>query len=107
MKDYKILSDYAEELQAKVNEYAEQGYEIDRVLQQSDNGSEICIIMVKDTEVQKQKQTIYNLIDSVIQKVSTLLAGEVSISDILDMDEDDLKDAASEFYDKLIKGKLN
>ena len=101
MKDYKILSDYAENLQEQVNEYAEQGYVIDRVLQQSDSGSEICIIMVKDTEVQKQKQAIYNLIDLVIQKVSTLLTGEVNISDILDMDEDDLKEAVSEFYNEM------
>jgi hypothetical protein len=50
MKQYKILAGYAEdeELEQEVNIYAKQGYEIDRVLQQSDNGSEICIIMVKD-----------------------------------------------------------
>lgn len=103
MKDYKILNDYAETLQEKVNEYAQQGYVIDRVLQQSDNGSEICIIMVKDTEVEKQKQALQNLTDLFLQQVSTWLAGGLDMSDILNMDEDDLKDAVSDFYDKVKK----
>lgn len=103
MKDYKILNDYAEALQEKVNEYAQQGYVIDRVLQQSDNGSEICIIMVKDTEVEKQKQALQNLTDLFLQQVSTWLAGGLDMSDILNMDEDDLKDAVSDFYDKMKK----
>lgn len=51
MKQYKILHDYAgEKLENAVNAYAEQGYEIDRVLQQSDNGTYICIIMVKEKD---------------------------------------------------------
>ena len=49
MKQYKILHDYAgEELEQEVNDYAKQGYVIDRVLQQSENGTYICIIMVKE-----------------------------------------------------------
>ncbi len=49
MKQYKILHDYAgKELEKEVNACAEQGYIIDRVLQQSENGTYICIIMVKE-----------------------------------------------------------
>ena len=48
MKQYKILCDHAEDLNTKVNAYAELGYVIDQVLQQSDNGTRICIIMVKE-----------------------------------------------------------
>lgn len=47
-KHYKILSDYASKLEQEVNAYAELGYEIERVLQQSENGTCICIIMVKE-----------------------------------------------------------
>ena len=52
MKHYKILAGYAEDedLEKEVNFYAELGYTIDRVLQQSNNGSEICIIMVKEDD---------------------------------------------------------
>jgi hypothetical protein len=49
MKHYKILHGYAgEKLEKEVNDFAELGYVIDRVLQQSENGTYICIIMVKE-----------------------------------------------------------
>ena len=49
MKHYKILHDYAgKDLEKEVNAWAELGYVIDRVLQQSENGTYICIIMVKE-----------------------------------------------------------
>ena len=48
MKEYKILTDFAQKLESKVNEYAAEGYIIDKVLQQCDNGSYISIIMVRD-----------------------------------------------------------
>jgi len=50
MKHYKILCGYAEseKLEQEVNAWAELGYVIDRVLQQSNNGTHICIIMVKE-----------------------------------------------------------
>lgn len=54
MKQYKILHDYAgEKLEKEVNTYAGLGYVIDHVLQQSDNGTHICIIMVKDENESK------------------------------------------------------
>ena len=50
MKHHKILCGYAdgEKLKQKVNDNAELGYVIDHVLQQSDNGTHICIIMAKE-----------------------------------------------------------
>ena len=51
MKQYKILHDYAgEELENEVNAYAKSGYVIDKVLQKSDNGTYICIMMVKEDD---------------------------------------------------------
>jgi hypothetical protein len=50
MKHYKILTGYADgkKLEQEVNDNAELGYVIAQVLQQSDNGTYICIIMVKE-----------------------------------------------------------
>lgn len=99
MKEYKILSDYAEALEEEVNKCSAEGYEIERVLQQNDSGSQICIIMVRDIEAQKQKQVIHDLVDSIITKVSSLLTGEV---DMEDFDEEELKKTIAEIYKKTI-----
>ena len=99
MKEYKILSDYAEELEEEVNKYSAEGYEIERVLQQNDAGSQICIIMVKDEEVQKQRKMIHSLVDSFVEKFSGLLTGDVGMEDF---DEEELKKTIAEIYKKTI-----
>ena len=48
MKKCRILADYATNLEEEVNELLADGYEIHTVLQQSDNGTHICIIMLKE-----------------------------------------------------------
>ena len=48
MKKYKILADYAEELETEVNALAAEGYTIERAFQQGENDTHICIIMVKE-----------------------------------------------------------
>lgn len=48
MKEYRILCNTALYMEVTVNMLAEQGFVIDKVVQQGDNSKRICIIMVRE-----------------------------------------------------------
>ena len=103
MKEYRILHDYAgKELEKEVNELAAQGFVIDKVLQQSDNGTYICIIMVRDQEVQTQKQKVKDLLSSYGNYFEKAITGDLTDEELEELNDEVLGRIKSVYgdYDK-------